>query len=186
VIISNRPRNEYDTFPDFDIWVVHPEENGKWSAPENIQQVNSDSTEYYVSLAANGNLYFASNRSGGYGSHDIYVSKLIDGKYTTPVNLGPNINSPEMEHDPLILNDEKVILFTSVNRASSFGEADFHYSTRENADQAWPAAFNLGKPFNTPSYEYCPYITPDLKFFFYSSEYDVKWIATKNLPFALK
>jgi hypothetical protein len=184
--ISNRPRDKNDTIPDYDIWAVHPEENGQWSAPENIQEVNSDSTEYFVSLAANGNLYFASNRPGGYGSHDIYVSKFVNGKYTTPVNLGSNINSSEMEHDPLILNNEKVILFTSVNRENGFGEADFHYATRETADQAWTAAINLGHRFNTPTYEYCPYITPDLKFFFYSSEYDVKWISTENLPFKLK
>ena len=184
--ISNRPRNERDTLPDFDIWVVHHQENGQWSAPENIQEVNSDSTEYYVSLAANSNLYFASNRSGGYGSHDIYVSKFVNGKYTTPVNLGANINSAEMEHDPLILNDERCIIFTSVNREGGLGEADFHYATRENADQPWSSALNLGKQFNTPTYEYCPNLTPDSKFFFYSSEYDVKWIATKNLPFKLE
>lgn len=183
-LISDRPKDARDSIRDFDIWVIRPgEEHGSWGAPENLEAVNSDSTEYYVSLAANGNLYFASNRPGGYGSHDIYVSKFVNGKYTTPENLGPGINSAEMEHDPLISKDEGYIIFTSLNREGGLGEADLYYSVRENVDQPWPVSLNLGKQFNTPTYEYCPYLTPDSEFFFYSSDYDVKWISTKSLPF---
>ncbi|MGS2764434.1 hypothetical protein [Sinomicrobium sp. M5D2P9] len=55
-----------------------------------------------------------SNRPGGYGSHDIYRSRFEDGNYTTPVNLGPAINAPEMEYDPYITPEELKRLIVKV------------------------------------------------------------------------
>lgn len=179
--ISNRPRSPEDTLPDFDIWLVRPQPDGSWSRPENLEAVNSDSTEYYVSLAANGNLYFASNREGSLGSHDLYVSRYVNGTYTAPENLGTAINSELMEHDPMIAPNERYLIFTSVDRADSYGSADLYYSLRNN-DGTWSPAINMGKEFNTDTYEYCSYVTPDQQYFFYSSEYDVKWISTSFFP----
>lgn len=179
--ISNRPRDVSDTIPDYDIWVTHPQPGGSWSKPENLERINSDSTEYYVSLSRNGNLYFASNRSGVVGSHDIYVSRYVDGAYTTPENLGPSINSEAMEHDPMIAPDEQFLIFTSVDRADSYGNGDLYYSLRD-VDGSWMIAKNMGSEFNTDSYEYCSYITPDNQYLFYSTNYDVKWISTRHFP----
>lgn len=179
--ISNRPKNESDTLQDYDIWKVHPNPDGTWSAPENIDGVNSDSTEYYVSISANGNLYFASTRKGGYGGLDLYVSKWMNGKYTSPENLGPSINTTTDEHDPLITPDEQSVIFTAYNRADGYGEADLYYSQKNN--HQWLPAKNMGKQFNTPTYEYCPNFSPDGKYFFYSSEYNVKWVDSRYLPF---
>jgi hypothetical protein len=179
--ISNRPRNATDTTPDFDIWVVRQLEGGSWSTPENVEGVNSDSAEYYVSLSANGNLYFASSRTGGYGDHDIYVSRFDAGRYSTPENLGPAINGPQMEHDPCISGNEEVLYFTSVDRKDGYGSGDIYFSRRQ-PDRGWSAGQNAGPRINTPTYEYCTYITPDQKYFFFSSDYDVKWIDARYLP----
>ncbi|HEY9487170.1 MAG TPA: hypothetical protein VIQ51_02495 [Chryseosolibacter sp.] len=84
-----------------------------------------------------------------------------------------------MEHDPWIAPDESLIIFTSVNRDDSFGEGDLYYAIKTNGE--WTSARNLGNRINTPTYEYCSYITPDGKYFYFSSEYDVKWISTNNL-----
>lgn len=179
--ISNRPRDAADTIADYDIWLVRPQPDGNWSAPENLSAVNTDSTEYYVSLADNGNIYFASNRPGGMGDHDIYVSRLEQGHYTTPVNLGPAVNSPAMEHDPCISKDDRLLYFTSVERTDSHGSADIYY-TRKNAAGEWTAAMNAGPRVNTATYEYCSYLTPDGRYLFFSSNFDVKWIDTRYLP----
>lgn len=179
--ISNRPRYKGDTTADYDIWSIRPLGDGSWTEPENIEGVNSDSTEYYVSRSENGNLYFASNRAGTLGSHDIYVSRYIHGAYTTPENLGPSINSKQMEHDPMITPDEQYLIFTSVDRADSRGSGDLYYSLR-NRDGTWAPAKNMGSRFNTDSYEYCAYLTPDQHYLFYSTNYDVKWISTRHLP----
>ncbi len=183
--ISNRPQHAGDTTADFDIWLIHQQDNGAWSKPENLPVVNSDSSEYYVSLSANRNLYFASNREGSLGSHDIYVSRFINGSYAVPENLGPAINSVFMEHDPMISPDEQYLIYTSVDRADSYGSADLYYSLRRE-DGTWSPAANMGKQFNTDTYEYCSYLTPDNQYFFYSSEYDVKWISTKLFPWVMK
>jgi Tol biopolymer transport system component len=179
--ISNRPQHSGDTIPDYDIWLVRPQSDGSWTKPENPEGVNSDSTEYYVSRSANGNLYFASNRTGTLGSHDIYVSRYVNGVYTTPENLGPAINSEKMEHDPMISPDEQYLIFTSVDRADTYGNGDLYYSLR-NRDGTWASARNLGSKFNTDTYEYCAYLTPDHQYLFYSTNYDVKWISTRHFP----
>jgi Tol biopolymer transport system component len=174
--ISNRPTTNSDTTLDFDIWSVSNQENGTWSEPENVKVINSDSAEYYVTIADNGNLYFASNRQGGFGSHDIYVSKLLNGNYFLPENLGTSINAVEMEHDPFISKDEQTLFFTSVDRVDSFGSADIYYSVRDENGH-WTNAKNLGKTINTPTYDFCSFLSGDSKYFFYASEKDVKWIS---------
>jgi Tol biopolymer transport system component len=179
--ISNRPRDEYDTIPDYDIWFIQPQADGSWTKPENLTQINTDSTEYYVSLSSNRNLYFASNRDGTFGSHDIYVSRYVNGVYSTPENLGLAVNSQHMEHDPMISPDEQCLIFTSVDRSDSYGEGDLYY-TQRNGDGTWSSAKNMGSKFNTNSYEYCSFLTPDGKYLFYSTNYDVKWIDARHLP----
>jgi hypothetical protein len=182
--ISNRPRNAGDTIPDYDIWLIKPRGDDAWTEPENPEVVNSDSTEYYVSRATNGNLYFASNRAGTLGSHDIYVSRYVNGVYATPENLGPAVNSEHMEHDPMISPDEQYLIFTSVDRADSYGSADLYYALRE-PDGTWSPAKNMGNKFNTDTYEYCSYLTPDRQYLFYSTNYDVKWISTRHFPWTM-
>lgn len=173
--ISNRPRANEAFKNNFDIWYVEPRARDAWSGPINPAEVNSDSSEYYVSFSANGNLYFGSSRPGGYGSEDIYVSHLVNGKYATPKNLGPQINSPQSEHDPAVSPNERLVIFKSENRSDGFGQADLYFSTLDNSS-GWKPAQNLGPRINTNTYEYCPYFTPDGKFFFFSSQRDVMWI----------
>lgn len=179
--ISNRPTDATDTFPDYDIWFIRPRGDGTWTTPQRPEGINSDSTEYYVSLAPNGNLYFASDRAGTLGSHDIYYSRYVNGAYTTPENLGAAINTAHMEHDPVITPDEQHLIFTSVDRPDSYGSGDLYYASR-NADGTWAPAKNLGRKFNTATYEYCSYLTPDNRYLFYSTDYDVKWISARHLP----
>ena len=95
--ISNRPKDQSDTLMDYDIWFVAPLSDGRWSEPENLKSVNSDSSEFYISFSKNGNLYFSSSRKGGFGEEDIYVSRLINEQYTAPENLGAAINSKRSE-----------------------------------------------------------------------------------------
>jgi Tol biopolymer transport system component len=167
--ISNRPKNNTDTTDDYDIYRM-TRQGRTWLAPQNLEQVNSDSTEYYVSVSDNGNIYFASYRGENL---DLYMSKKNDAGYEVPVNLGPIINSPSDEHDPLIAPDESYIIFTS-GRPGGFGEADLYMAYQK--DGKWQQPKNMGEKINTKTYEYCPYLSPDGKYFFYSSESDVKWI----------
>jgi hypothetical protein len=86
-----------------------------------------------------------------------------------------------MEYDPVVTSDEQYLIFTAVDRADAYGSADLYYS-RYNSDGTWAPAKNLGRKFNTATYEYCTYLTPDGQYLFYSTDYDVKWISTRHLP----
>jgi len=172
--ISNRPKDKTDTTKDYDIYRMARQGNG-FAAPEYLVGVNSDSTEYYVSVARSGNIYFASYR---FANLDLYMSKKGPNGYEEAVNLGPVINSVFDEHDPLIAPDESFLVYTST-RSDGFGEADLYISHKK--DGKWDSPRNLGIGINTKAYEYCPYITPDGKYFFYSSEYDVKWVSSEIL-----
>lgn len=177
--ISNRPKDANDTLRDFDIWFSTPLPDGEWSAPENFKAINSDSNEYYMSFTATGNVYFGSSREGSMGQEDIYVSRFENGGYTVPENLGVAINTDKAEFDPFITHDEKLIIFASSKRDDGFGGADLYYSRFENG--AWTKAANLGSHINTATRDFCPYISQDGKFFFFSSNRDVKWIKFESL-----
>jgi Tol biopolymer transport system component len=183
--ISNRPRQGELKKDDFDIWYVEQAGEGRWSKPQNLLEVNSDSSEYYISFSQNGNLYFGSSRPVGFGSDDIYVSRFVEGRYTSPENLGSNINSPASEHDPCVSPDERLIVFKSENREDGFGQADLYFSTIDQT-QAWMPATNFGAAINTEGYEYCPYFSPDGKYFFFSSQSDIMWIDMRVVQKLLK
>lgn len=178
--ISNRPARRSDTLMDYDIWRVSPLAGGRWSEPENVKSINTDSAEYYISFTADGNLYFASSRPGGFGEEDIYVSRLEGQQYSQPENLGAAVNTDKSEYDPFISPKGDFLIFTSSNRGNSFGAADL-YCSKLKGGKEWLRAANLGKSFNTSTREFCPYVSPDGKYFFFSSERDIKWISAGHL-----
>ncbi len=89
---TERPKGKYS-----DLYVSF-EKNGKWSTPKKMPEgINSVYDEFGPFLAADGEtLYFASNRPGGFGSTDIYMSKRMDDtweKWSSPANLGEPVNT---------------------------------------------------------------------------------------------
>jgi len=172
--ISKRPRHAQDTIPDYDIYRMQWKDSAYGKA-EALDAINSDSTEYYVSVARNGNIYFSSYREGNL---DLYFGEKKESGYLKPLNLGRVINTDSVEHDPLIAPDERFLIFASV-RPEGAGEADLYIAFK--ADTGWQAPKNMGPRINTARYEYCPNLSPDGKYFFFSSEFDVKWISASVL-----
>src|SRR5262249_25511828 len=77
-----------------DIWVVDKTDAGDWGEPKNLgRPVNSEGSEFFPTLTRDGTLYFGSGRKGGFGGIDLYRSRLVNGKYQEPENLGDTINS---------------------------------------------------------------------------------------------
>lgn len=151
-----------------DIWVV--ERNGSgWSEPKHLgDPINTDSDEYYPSISSNGTLYFGSERIGSKGKMDLYRSRLVNGKYEEPENLGDAINSENWEGDPYISPDESYLIFLSSNRPEGYGGGDLYISYRKNG--AWTKAVNLGPKINSSVLDYCPTVSPDGKYFFFTSK----------------
>ncbi|WP_256013759.1 OmpA family protein [Desertivirga xinjiangensis] len=140
----NRP----DGLGRCDIYVCK-REGGEWSKPFNLgPPINTSGWESQPSISADGRtLYFVSARAGGIGGNDIWKTTLLgNGEWTSPVNLGPNINTPYDEHSPFIHHDGKTLYFAS-NGWPGFGKNDLFISRRDESGK-WLSPLNLGYPLN--------------------------------------
>lgn len=132
-----------------DIYVSHYQ-NGKWTKGKKLNgNINTKYWESHACISVDGKvLYFTSDRPGGYGGLDIYVSYRDDeGNWGKAINLGPTINSEYDEETPFILNDNKTLYFSSQGHYSMGGFDIFH--SRLMSNNKWSTPLNLGYPINT-------------------------------------
>jgi Tol biopolymer transport system component len=146
-----------------------------WSPPENLgSAVNSTREDAAASISTDGlSLYFQSNRPGGYGRLDLYVTTRasVSDAWGPPVNLGPELNSDLNEAFPWIASDDLTLYFHAYNRADGYGRADIYISRRPRRDAPWEQAENLGPPVNTAQYNEsgaCP--SPDGRLLFFGED----------------
>ena len=122
---------------------------GVWSAPVRFPEpINSRFWDSQPSLSPDGQrLYFVSNRPGGFGASDVYVS-VFDGRtFGTPINLGQTINTAGREATPFMHMDGRSLYFASEGHPS-FGSMDLFVAFWEN-DTLWSEPLNLGSPINS-------------------------------------
>ncbi len=93
-------------------------------------------------------LIFASDRPGGFGGLDLYISRKTEGGWGTPVNLGPEINTPFNEDRPSLINNGKSLFFSSQGHNNMGGYDLFRSDMQDNS--LWSTPENLGYPINTP------------------------------------
>lgn len=165
--ISNRPVKPGDPLKDdFDIWKVEKEEKG-WSNPVQLPPpINSESSEYYPTLADDGSMYFGSRREGGNGATDIYFSRLENGKYRTAMNIGEAVNTPGNEFEPFIAPDESFLIFMATP-TEALDQTDLWISYYQQGQ--WTKALKLPAPFNSAAMEFSPKLSLDGKQFFFAS-----------------
>lgn len=151
---------------DNDFWMVKREGN-TWGEPIYLgEDINSNSHDYYPMMTNSGTIYFSSQREGP-GTNNIYRSECVDEKYSKGVKLGETINTEHREFDPYISPDESILIFTS-NRPEGFGSGDLYISFKDK-ESNWMKAKNMGDKINTLGSEYCPMISPDGKYLFFTS-----------------
>ena len=145
--------------PNCDIYMSKNEGDDYWSDISKIS-ANVNHPVYWDSqptLSADGNsLYFASDRPGGYGGIDIYVTKKDPktGVWGVPQNAGPKINTRGDEKTPFIHSDSETLYFSSgPNRQGDGGHFGFGgmdiFFIRKNDKNEWLEAENIGYPINT-------------------------------------
>jgi hypothetical protein len=180
--ISTRSINGTGDKKDYDIWFMNREGNG-WSSPINAgNKINSAGNEYYVSFTKEGTMFFSSNRNATdekKDNYDIYSSKNVNGEFQTPVKLPDAINTPHYEADVYVDPDETYVIFCA-NRPEGHGAGDLYISYK-NSDGKWQPARNLGKEINADRWEFCPYVTPDGKYFFYTKSDEIYWVESDFL-----
>lgn len=155
---------------DFDLYISYNTESG-WSDPINLgPAINTQYWESSPSLSPDKEaLYFSSNRPGGYGGKDLYVSyRGKDGQWGKPVNMGPNINTSGDELAPFIHADNNTLYFTS-NGLAGYGGTDL-YLLRKDESGNWGKPENLGYPINTIENDGSLFIASDGISAFYASD----------------
>ncbi len=121
--------------------------NGNWTS---IEELPFNSDEYSTGHPAlnpdNTLLYFSSDRPGGEGGTDIYVSRFEDGNWTEPVNVGPEINTKGNEMFPFV--DPVGNLYFSSDGHAGLGDLDIFYAPMESYAKA-KKSINVGAPINS-------------------------------------
>jgi len=162
--------------------------NGEWSKAVALgPPINTRGNEGAHCISPDGRfLYFtACDRSDGYGSCDIYYSERNGDSWSDPVNLGQVVNSRTWDSQPTISSDGNTLYFVS-KRSGGLGKADI-WKTTKDRDGNWTSPVNMGRPINTPEDEQSPFIHPDNKTLYFSSEghtgmggFDI-YVSRKNL-----
>ncbi len=135
-----------------------------FGTPTNLGPVvNSSSNEGTAHTSADGlTLFFHSNRPGGFGDSDLWVTTraTTDDDWGEPVNLGPTVNSSSGDGSPCISADGLSLYFSS-GRPGGSGNADLWVATRPTTAADWETPVNLGPTVNSGAGEVFPSISAD-------------------------
>ncbi len=178
--ISDRALDGKGVVKDIDIWYSERTKTG-WSEPINAgREINTDKNEYYISFTKTGKMYFSSN--GGTTKEtdknfDIRTSEFVKGKFLPSKALDDAINSSHYEADVFISPDEKYVIYCS-ERPDGNGKGDLFISFKDEKGE-WQPSKNMGAPINTERYEFCPFVTSDGKFLFFSRSGDIYWVSAE-------
>lgn len=188
---SKRPLNDESTeLHDNDIWYTERISDG-WSKPVNLgSMVNSSFVDAVPSLAANGNVYFMSDRNQYYdptGNNDLFVSKYADGKYSQSESMSEMINTSwAREAFQFIARDESYIVF---NRDSRKFDSDGNTISGDrilmisfkNEDGKWQNPIDMGLDFYNTRF---PSVSHEGKYLFFTkysegTSEDFYWVDAK-------
>jgi Tol biopolymer transport system component len=130
--------------------------------------INSASSDYGACISADGlELYFCSERPGGFGAADIWVStrQSIDDPWDPPANLGSTVNSPYNDSYPSLSSDGLTLYFSDAYsgslRPGGLGGGDIWMTTRPNRSASWGAPVNMRAPINSSNLDISPAISGD-------------------------
>ncbi len=121
----------------------------KWDPPVRLNSnINTDGYwEGSCSISADGKyLYFSSEKPGGLGGRDIYVSEMVNGDWGPGVNLGPKINT-KLHDDAPFIHPDGITLFFSSEGHMSIGGYDIMFTIKK--DNEWTEPKSMGIPLNT-------------------------------------
>jgi hypothetical protein len=153
--------------PNPDIWRSR-RVNGAWATAEKVPApISTDAGEIYPVIVADGSMYFLSSRPGGIGRTNLYrAQRVADGTFAAPVPVPAPINHQAGIGDTFVSPDEKYMVFGS-SRPPSIGAGDLFVSFRQ-PDGTWGEPAHLGSTVNTEISDFCPFVTPDGRYFFFS------------------
>ena len=138
--------------------------NDEWCTAVNFgEMINSSAEDGDPCISTDGlSLYFSSTRTGGEGGRDLYVTTRLtkNDAWSTPVNLGPIINSSTDDIAPSITSDGLTLIFSSKRPGKYSNPCDLWITRRRTTSDPWGEPINLGPFINTNDLDYAD-ISPD-------------------------
>lgn len=158
---------------DNDLWIAYYS-NGRWNRPENLYSLNSPFHDHEPFITYDGNaLLFSSDRDGGYGVGDIYISYRNGNAWTSPVNLGAPVNTADSEKMPSLSMDNRELFFCRIPvnyRERSLHNKRIQIFTSRLENGRWTRGERLPSPVNQMSMDCAPRIMPDNKTLLFCSQ----------------
>lgn len=136
--------------------------SGAWEHAKALNINNLDHSSGFASFSPDGkSVFFSSNRPGGEGGYDIYVSSLENGKWSSPINVGAPINTPGDEVTPFM--DGNTLYFSS-NWLPGLGGFDLYRAEKGQSGSLtdWAKVFHMGTGINS-SYDDYGFIFDNIK-----------------------
>lgn len=147
------------------IYIADLNEDGSWSNERPFRYNEFGTSTGFPCLAFDGSaLYFASNRVGGYGGYDLYVSYWKENAWTYPQNLGEDINTPGNEITPFFTDED---LYFASDYHHGMGGYDIFHSLVKGG--MWTHPENMANGINSPADDYYPVIKKGKDGIFFSS-----------------
>jgi len=170
--------------------------NGRWQLPEPVAAWNSSAADIGPAISSGGReAYFYSNRPGGWGGFDLYVSRLEESGWSSPQNLGPLVNTPAHEYDPALDPDGRQLFFSS-NRTEEMrrriaemaagnarkewsatlrahpglGHFDLYAVRRDDVEQSWASPLPLTSLNRADANEGSPAVAPNGIYLYFASD----------------
>jgi hypothetical protein len=166
--LSRRPMSGDTPERGYRIWYVDRVANG-WGTPMALPAAVNNSDMHYVMPVRSGAIYVASVRPDSRNQADVYRIPFVNGAWTEPENVGATVNSADhWDTTPYVSPDESWMIFASRGRPGQIGELDLFISFRENG--AWTTPLLLPAPINGVAREYCPIVSPDGRWLYFTSE----------------
>ena len=155
-------------------WRPQTHDDFGWQAPTNLgagvnTAFNDNGVGYFENDEAGApQLFFGSDRPGGAGGTDLYLSKLqADGSWGLATRI-PELASTGNDNRPTVRHDGQEIFFYS-DRAGGVGNIDLWTATRATVDAPWSTPVNLGAPVDTSFTELHPYLAAKAETLLFSS-----------------
>jgi outer membrane protein OmpA-like peptidoglycan-associated protein len=144
--------------------------DGQWQGLKGMVAFNTNDNEGALSISPDGRLgvFAAWNRHDDTQGYDLYYARKQGVRWSSPINMGENVNSRWWDSNPSISSDGKTIYFVS-SRKGGYGKSDIWKVTLQK-DGTWGNPVNLGKEVNTSGDELTPYIHPDGKTLYFASD----------------
>ncbi|MDH4263667.1 MAG: OmpA family protein [Spirochaetia bacterium] len=142
----------------------------EWSTPILVPGINSDFHDRMPSISPDGKyLFFSSDRPGGFGKDDIWMSQYddVNKRWKDPVNLGETINTSASEISPSIHADGITLYFSS-DKIGGVGGYDIYVTQRLSAGN-WKHPVNMGTPYNTEQDDEYPTVLSSGEFMYFTS-----------------